>query len=255
MKNDTDDSAIKWWQEARFGLFVHWGIYSALEGIWEGKEVAGIGEWIQARNKIPLSVYREYAKELTLSRFDAEEWVSLAKDAGMGYIVLTAKHHDGFAMYDTDFGEYSIVQSGPSHRDPAQELAQAARKNGLKMCFYYSHALDWEDPDGKGNDWDYDSGQKNFEKYFEGKCKHQVRELLTRYGDVGLLWFDIGSVSLQQGAELKNMIKEIQPGCLINGRICADRTLADYGSLGDNQVPAGKLKGNWETPVTLNDTW
>ncbi len=245
---------LSWWRDARFGMFIHWGIYSATEGCWNGKETKGIGEWIQCRERIPLKDYVKFAKQLTLDKFDARQYARLAKQAGMKYVVMTAKHHDGFAMWDSKASDYNIVKMGPSGRDPLRELAEAVRAEGLTMCFYYSQAHDWEDPDAAGNDWDYDPATKDFARFIDGKCKAQLRELLTEYGPVGLIWFDVPQViSKQQSEDLKRFVKSLQPGCLVSGRV--GHNVGDYGSLGDNQLPAGRLLGDWETPATLNDTW
>lgn len=250
------NSALKWWKEARFGMFIHFGIYSVLAGEWEGQEIPGIGEWIQSRARIPLSEYRKYAEKLTLEEFNAEEYVRLAKAAGMKYIVFTSKHHDGFAMYDSKYSDYNIVKMGPSHRDPVKELAEAARKEGIKFCVYYSQALDWEDPDATGNDWDYDPDQKDFRRFLNGKCKHQLEEILTQYGELGLIWFDVPrGITRAQSIAIRNFVKQYQPNCLVSGRISYEPGIGDYGSLGDNEIPAGRLKGYWETPATLNHTW
>jgi len=248
--------ALSWWREARFGMFIHWGIYSATEGYWNGVETKGIGEWIQCRERIPLKDYAQFAKKLTLERFDAREYARLAKRAGMKYVVITAKHHDGFAMWNSKASDYNVVKMGPSGRDPLRELSEAVRAEGLTMCFYYSQAHDWEDPNATGNDWDYDPAQKDFGKFIEGKCKAQLRELLTEYGPVGVIWFDVPQgITQEQSLDLKRFVKSLQPDCLVSGRISHEPGLGDYGSLGDNQLPAGQLEGDWETPATLNDTW
>ncbi len=253
---DNDGDRLRWWREARFGLFIHWGVYSVLEGYWQGKQTEPIGEWIQHSERIPMAEYRKFAKQLTLERFDATEWVALAKAAGMKYIVLTAKHADGFAMYDSKCSDYNIVKMGPSGRDPARELAEAARKAGLTMCFYYSQAVDFEHPDAPGNDWDFDPAKADFSRYFEEKCKPQLRELLTEYGDVGMIWFDNPRViTWEQSLELKQMMAELQPACLSSGRLSFERGMSDYDSLGDNQIMSWNMSGDWETPATMNDTW
>lgn len=251
-----NNDKLAWWREARFGMFIHFGIYSAMEGSFRGKEEPGIGEWIQAKMKIPLKDYREFASKLTLEKFDAREYVQLAKDAGMKYIVFTSKHHDGFAMYDSAYSDYNIVKMGPSHRDPARELADAAREAGLTICFYYSQALDWEDTDGVGNEWDYNPEEKDVQRFIDGKCKHQLREILTQYGELGLIWFDVPrGITREQSEEIRDYVKSIQPNCLVSGRISREPGVGDYGSLGDNEIPAGKVIGDWETPATLNHTW
>ncbi|MCC5844336.1 MAG: alpha-L-fucosidase [Verrucomicrobia bacterium] len=252
-QNDLTDS-LAWWREARFGMFIHWGIYSATEGCWNGVESKGIGEWIQSREQIPLKEYATFAEKLTLEAFDAREYAALAKKAGMKYVVITAKHHDGFAMWDSKVSEYNIVKRGPAGRDPLRELADAVRAEGLVLGIYYSQAHDWEDPDAVGNTWDYDPKDKIMDRFIEGKCKGQLRELLTEYGEVGLIWFDVPQeITKEQSLNLKRFVKSIQPQCLVSGRI--GHGLGDYGSLGDNQLPAGRVTGDWETPVTLNDTW
>jgi alpha-L-fucosidase len=247
---------LVWWREARFGLFIHWGVYSALEGSWQGRETQGIPEWIQCRERIPLAEYRKFAPDLTLKNFDARAIVALAKSTGMKYIVMTAKHHDGFAMFDSQVSDYNIVKMGPSRRDPCRELAEAAREAGLTMCFYYSQALDWEDPDAAGNDWDFDPAKKDFRRFLDGKCKGQLRELLTNYGPLGLIWCDVPiGITDEQSWELKRYVQSIQSQCLVSGRISHTHGIGDYGSLGDNHLPAGGVVGEWETPGTLNNSW
>lgn len=253
---EKDKDRLAWWREARFGMFIHFGLYSALEGIWNGEEEKGIGEWIQARKRIPLADYRTYVPKLTLEKFDAKEYVRLAKAAGMKYIVFTSKHHEGFAMYDSAYSNYNVVKMGPSHRDPAKELAEAAKEAGIRICFYYSQALDWEDPDGVGNDWDYDQEKKDVQRFIDGKCKHQLKEILTNYGDLGLIWFDVPrGINKKQSEEIRDYVRSLQPDCLVSGRISYEPGVGDYGSLGDNEIPAGKVLGDWETPATLNHTW
>ncbi|MCK9478724.1 MAG: alpha-L-fucosidase [Firmicutes bacterium] len=252
----TPEQTLALWRQARFGMFIHWGIYSATEGYWNGKETSGICEWIQLRERIPLSDYSQYAEKLTMEKFDAEFITELAKEAGMKYIVPTTKHHDGFAMYGSKVSDYNIVKMGASHRDPFEEISAAARRNGMLLGAYYSQAHDWEDPNGYGNNWDYNPDEKEFNKYFEGKCKGQVKEILTGYGDIDLIWFDVPQgITVEQSKDLKRFVQKLQPGCLVSGRISRQVGIGDYGSLGDNQIPAGKMEGDWETPVTLNDTW
>lgn len=254
--NSTSNKNLDWWRQARIGIFIHWGIYSATEGYWNGRETKGIGEWIQHRERIPLLEYSKFAQRMTLDKFNAKEWIAHIKNAGFKYIVLTAKHHEGFAMYNSECSDYNIVKMGPSHSDPARELASAANEEGLKMCFYYSQAHDWQDKDAVGNDWDFNENDKVFGRYLEGKCKHQLKELLTNYGDVGLIWFDVPQgITLEQSIQLKGYVKSLQPNCLVSGRISSKAGIGDYGSLGDNQLPKGKISGEWETPVTLNHTW
>jgi alpha-L-fucosidase len=255
-ETSTDrDRRLKWWREARFGMFIHWGIYAVPAGEWKGKPIPGIGEWIMNRARIPVKEYEQLALQFNPVKFNAEEWIQVAKNAGMKYIVITSKHHDGFAMYDSKVSKFDIVDATPFKRDPLKELSVAAQKAGIKLCFYYSHAQDWNDADAIGNDWDFpDESKKNFARYLEEKVKPQVRELLTNYGPIGLIWFDTPrTMTKQQSEELATLVRQLQPDCLVSGRV--GNGAGDYDSVGDNQISVGKVSRDWETPVTLNDTW
>ena len=178
---DREDPKIKWFQEARFGLFIHWGLYSATEGYWNGKETAGIGEWIASREKIPQAEYEQFAEKLTCDKFDPVMWAKLAKNSGMRYCVFTAKHHEGFAMYDTSYDDYSIVKRSPYGKDATMQVVKAMREEGIVPCLYYSQALDFHEENAMGNTWDYTVPEENRDmwSYINGKCKHQLTELLT----------------------------------------------------------------------------
>ena len=245
---------MAWWREAKFGMFIHWGLYAIPAGIWNGKEIPGIGEWIMKRARIPVKEYEKLAEKFNPVKFDAEEWVQLAKDAGMKYIVITAKHHDGFAMYNSSCSNYDIVDATPFKKDPMKDLAKACEEAGIKFCFYYSHVQDWHHPDGVGNDWDYDESKKNFAKYMEEKAKPQIKELLTQYGPIGLIWFDTPmNISREHAQEFVDLVRQLQPECIIDGRI--GHNLGDYQEMPDNGIPAMSYPKDWETPATLNDTW
>ena len=246
---------LDWWRDARFGMFIHWGLYSLPAGYWNGKEVPGIGEWIMNHARIPVKEYEKLAEKFNPVRFDADQWVSVAKNAGMKYIVITAKHHDGFAMFNSKASKYNIVEATPFHRDPMKELAAACQRQGIRLCFYYSQTQDWHEPDGIGNDWDFpDESKKDFNRYFQNKVIPQVRELLTQYGPIGLIWFDTPrNMTREQSAQLANLVHQLQPACLVNGRV--GNGMGDYDSAGDNQISFAKGVREWETPVTLNDTW
>jgi alpha-L-fucosidase len=246
---------IAWWEEARFGMFIHWGLYAVPQGIWNGEEIPGIGEWIMYRARIPVAEYEKLAAKFNPTKFDAKAWVSLAKRAGMKYLVITAKHHDGFAMYRSKTSAYNIVDATPWGKDPMKKLATACRSAGIKFCFYYSQDQDWHEPGGRGNTWDFEPlTDEAFARYLENKVKPQLRELLTQYGEIGLIWFDTpGIITKKQSLELKRFVHSIQPECLVSGRV--GHEVGDYGSMGDNMIPAGRVKGYWETPATLNDTW
>jgi len=245
---------LKWWREARFGMFIHWGLYAVPAGYYKGKECPGIGEWIMYRFQIPFAEYEKYAERFNPVKFNADQWVRLAKAAGMKYIVITSKHHDGFAMFDSPASDYDIVDRTPYGKDPMAALARACRKHGLKLCFYHSQYQDWHHPNGGRNFWDYDEDRKDFEQYLRAKCFPQIRELLTQYGPIGLIWFDTpGQMTRSQSLRCRRLVHRLQPKCLVSGRVGND--VGDYGSMGDNQIPAGRVAGDWETPATMNDTW
>ncbi len=245
---------LAWWNEARFGMFIHWGLYAIPAGRWEGEDVPGIAEWIMHRARIPADQYEDLASQFNPVKYDAERWVSLAKTAGMRYLVITSKHHDGFAIFDSPSSDYDIVDATPYGRDPISDLAQACQKGGIRLCFYYSQDQDWHEPNASGNDWDFRADSRDFAAYLRDKVKPQVREILTQYGPIGLIWFDTPIlITKAQSEDLRNFVREIQPDCLVSGRI--GNGVGDYGSLGDNQIPAGRINGFWETPATMNDSW
>lgn len=249
------DRRLKWFREARFGLFIHWGLYAVPAGEWKGKLVPGIGEWIMNRAQIPVAEYEQLTKQFNPIEFDADAWVRLARDAGMKYLVITSKHHDGFAMYRSKASRYNIADATPFRRDPLKELAEACRKYGVRLGFYYSQTQDWHERDAVGNDWDWPADRKrDFQRYLDEKVKPQVRELLTNYGPIGLIWFDTPrDITREQSRELVDLVHKLQPDCLVSGRV--GHGLGDYDSAGDNQISVGQVRRDWETPVTMNDTW
>lgn len=265
------DARMAWWREARFGMFIHWGIYAVPAGTYRGQRIAGIGEWIMQRAAIPIPEYEQFARQFNPTEFDAEEWVRLAKEAGMKYIVITSKHHDGFAIFDSKVSDYDIVDRTPFRRDPLKELAEAARRHGLKLGFYYS-IMDWHHPDAQAPNYpNYNDGKKtnpNFRRYVEQYMKPQLRELLTNYGEVAVLWFDgewIPDWTEEQGRELYAFVRRLQPKILINNRVGKGRQgmqgLTKEGHVGDfgtpeQEVPPQGLPGvDWESCMTMNDTW
>ncbi|MDE1192739.1 MAG: alpha-L-fucosidase, partial [Arachidicoccus sp.] len=191
---------MQWWQDAKFGLFLHWGLYSVAGGDWNGHAYKG-NEHFMLYEKIPWKVYGStLAPQFNPVKFDADAWVKMAKNAGMKYVVITAKHHEGFAMFNSQSSDYNIVKMTPWGKDPMKMLAAACKKEGIRLCFYYSLGRDWQDPNvptnwpvkgGRSNTWDFpDEDKKDFTKYFHRKVLPQIRELLTQYGRVGVLWFD-----------------------------------------------------------------
>ncbi len=258
-KPATQDQKMQWFREAKFGLFIHWGLYAVPAGTWKGQPIPGIGEWIMNRARIPVKEYEQLAPQFNPVKFNAEEWVRLARDAGMKYMVITSKHHDGFAMYGSKASPYNIVDATPFQRDPLKELAAECAKAGIRFGFYYSQAQDWHESGGAGNTWDFGPDEEKsrngaYDKYLQSKAEPQVRELLTNYGPVCLIWFDTPRM-MDVGDRAKrfiDIVKTLQPWCLIDGRLGA---AGDYRSMGDNRIPNEVVREDWEVPATLNDTW
>ncbi len=248
------DPRLAWWREARFGMFIHWGLYALPAGEWRGQPVPGLGEWIMHNARIPVAEYELLARQFNPLRFNAAEWVSLAKRAGQKYLVITSKHHDGFCLFKSDYTRYNMVDGTPFGRDPLKELAEECQRQGIKLGFYYSQTQDWHHPHGDGNDWDFDPAKQDFAGYIDGYVKPQVREILTHYGPICLIWFDTPKgISAQQSESLLDLVHELQPACLVCGRV--GNALGDYASAGDNKIPALAVDADWETPATINDTW
>jgi len=260
---EQQDKRMAWWREAKYGIFIHFGLYALLGGMWKGECSSGIGEWIQQRARIPVREYEQLAKQFNPVMFNAKEWVQLAKEAGAKWMFITAKHHDGFCMFDTKFTDYNIVKATPFKRDLLSELSNACQEEAIKLGLYYSQTLDWHHPNGMGNDWDYYPSKQDFSKYLREYVKPQVRELLTNYGPIAGLWFDIGTPTPELALELKHLIRELQPNTTIHGRLggfrigngCRTFTMGDFQMVGDNEIPEQIIKGDWETAVTSNDTW
>src|SRR5215472_11005524 len=250
----SQDEKMQWFREARFGLFIHWGLYCIPAGEWKGQPIAGIGEWIMNRAKIPVTEYEQLATQFNPVKFDAEAWVQMAQDAGMKYIVITSKHHDGFAMYHSAVTKYNIYDATPFHRDPLKELAAACAKHGIKFGFYYSQSQDWHELNGAGNTWDFGpDDKKDYDQYLRGKAEPQVKELLTNYGPVCLIWFDTARMMTgDRGPRFVDIVHTLQPATLNDGRLGVP---GDYRSMGDNAIPNAVVQGDWEVPATLNHTW
>jgi len=204
--------------------------------------------------KIPVAQYHELAKQFNPVKFNAQDFVATAKNAGMKYITITSKHHDGFAMFKSNASKYNIVDATPYGKDVIKELAEECHKQGLKICFYYSQSRDWNEPNGLDNDWDFPK-ERNFQQYLNEKVKPQLTELLTNYGPIGLIWFDTPmDISKDQAQSLKDLVRKLQPECIISGRL-GGGVETDYMSTGDNVIPGTVVPGDWEVPATLNNTW
>ena len=265
---DAPEARLAWWHEAKFGMFIHWGLYALPGGEWNGKYYDGIGEWIMFKARIPVTDYEKLAAQFNPVKFDAEAWAQLAQDAGMKYLIITAKHHDGFAMYGSKADPFNIVDATPFKRDPLKELAAACAKRGIRFGFYYSQAQDWTAPGGAmwegrhENDpipdkprWDARQ-EGDFDAYLDRKAVPQLRELLTGYGPIAVVWFDtpLNVMNVERAGRFEKLVRELQPQCLISGRL-GGHSQSDYASEGDNRIPNLSRTGAWETPATLNDTW
>ncbi len=242
----------RWWREAKFGMFIHWGVYSV------PASASGGAEWYFSGSRLQVKDYEKFAPQFNPVKFDAKKWVSIAKAAGMKYIVITSKHHDGFCMFDSQLTDYTIVKATPFGRDPMKELAEECKKQGIVLCFYHS-IMDWHHPDYlPRRPWETTTrpaAGASLDRYID-HMKGQLRELLTNYGRIGVIWFDGGwehNATELRSAEVNAMIRSIQPKIIINDR----NQLAEDHSTPEQTIPAGAMKGGrlWETCMTINDTW
>ena len=249
-----NDPKMQWWRDAKFGMFIHWGLYSVPAGKWG--ENTNYGEWIMHSAKIPRTTYSALTKEFNPTQFNAEEWVKLAKAAGQKYMVITSKHHDGFAMFGSKASTYNIVDATPFKRDVLKELAEACRKHGMKLGFYYSQAQDWFHPGGavSGNkDWD-SSHVGSMDKYIDEIALPQVKEILSNYGDVAILWWDTPTNMTKSMTQKLADVAKQYPQLITNNRLGA-------GMGGDLEtpeqfIPATGFPGrNWEVCMTMNGHW
>tara|TARA_B100001778_G_scaffold314193_1_gene299232 strand:+ start:148 stop:1953 length:1806 start_codon:yes stop_codon:yes gene_type:complete len=258
----------KWFTSDRFGMFIHWGLYSGAEGIWKGEKVRydnDYAEWIQYRNEIDKKEYLELSKRFDWNIINPEEWVLLAKKAGMKYITITAKHHDGFALWNSNSSDYNIFNYSNPKRDIIKELSVACKKHNIKLGFYYSHWTDWEHLYSWDNSKEiYWLDKNKYDIYWQEKVIPQMKELLSNYGEISLIWFDMWLhhsetvVTKQQLFQLKNLIREMQPNCLINSRLglsIDEDEDVDFRTLGDNQLGKYKYDYPWQTPATVAHSW
>jgi alpha-L-fucosidase len=252
---DQRDARMKWWREAKFGMFIHWGLYAVPAGTWKGKPVGDLGEWIMKNGQISAADYAGFAAQFNPGKFNADDWVRLARDAGMKYIVITSKHHDGFAMFESKASPYNICEATPFKRDPLKELAEACRKHNIKLGFYYSQFQDWGHPGGGAYGAKWDKAQEgDLSAYVNAIAIPQVKEILSNYGPVAVLWWDTpGNIAKADQDKLHDLL-QLQPGIISNNRLGG-------GYAGDTETPEQTIpdKGfpgrDWETCMTLNDTW
>jgi len=266
---EQQDRRMAWWREARFGMFIHWGPSAVSAGIRKGMCPSTYPGYWRTRATVSIKEDEQLAKNFNPVRFNAKEWVQLTKEAGMKWMVFTAKHHDGFCLWDTKLTDYNIVKATPFKRDPFKELAEACREGGMRLGFYYSQRTDWHHPDG-GNYWDYDPAKQDYSRYLREYVKPQLRELLTNYGPIATIWFDMGTPTPELAVELKQLVRELQPDTIISGRITEHpfigigedrgmrvRGIGDYVTVGDHEIPEEeeRIEGDWETPACTNDNW
>jgi alpha-L-fucosidase len=263
------DERLAWWRDARFGMFIHFGLYSTPAGTWDGKPVGGVGEWLLQNARIdPIAYEKTLLPQFNPSKFDAREWARIAKDAGMGYVVITTKHHDGFALWDSAASDYDVMAT-PFRRDIMRELADAVRAEGLRMCWYHS-IMDWHHPDYQPRrEWDARPvDPQSFPRYVDFMFA-QLKELLTKYGDIGILWFDgewEGTWNHDWGKKTDDFVRLLQPRIIVNNRVDSGRAgmegfsadehaRGDYGTPEQTIPPNGMPGKDWETCMTMNDTW
>ncbi len=246
---------MDWWKDAKLGMFIHWGLYSVPAGVYNGKEIGGIGEWIMNNGKIPVNEYAQYATQFNPTGFNADEWVKMAKEAGFRYIVITSKHHDGFAMFESKVSKYNIMDATPFKRDIIKELSDACKKQGMPLGLYYSQAQDWNAPGGAafGGHWD-PAQDGDMDKYLDEKAVPQVSEILNNYGDIKILWWDTPiQMTPERAAKFMPELAK-HPDLIYNNRLGG-------GISGDLEtpeqfIPATGIPGkNWESCMTMNDTW
>ncbi|MFW5756411.1 MAG: alpha-L-fucosidase [Tangfeifania sp.] len=271
---EAPDDKMEWWRDARFGMFIHWGLYAIPAGEYNGNKTEGIGEWIMNNEQIPIKEYEKYAAQFNPEKFDAEEWVSILKDAGMKYIVITSKHHDGFCLWDSKVTEYDVMDASPFKRDILAELAEACKKEGIRFGLYHS-IMDWHHPQAQAI-WEpnYNKGGNDtvanpeFPQYFQNYLKPQVAELMDNY-PTEILWFDgewIPAYTTEMGKELYQFIMEKDPQMIVNNRVDKGRQgMSGFNAEGDfagdfgtpeQEIPDTGVEGvDWESCMTMNDTW
>lgn len=266
-KETVAEDPMNWWKEARFGMFIHWGLYAVPAGEWQG--TTNHAEWIRTTAQIPLEKYDQFLGQFNPVKFNAQAWVQMAKDAGMKYIVITSKHHDGFALYDSEVSDYDVMAT-PFQRDILKELSEACREAGIKLSFYHS-IMDWHHPDYlPRRQWETDRTTEgaDYGRYIN-YMKSQLKELVTNYGDIGVLWFDgewEDTWTHEEGVKLYDYVKGLQPGIIINNRVDKGRQgmaglTADGDFRGDfgtpeQEIPSTGLPGvDWESCMTMNDHW
>ncbi len=250
------DTRMDWWRSAKFGMFIHWGIYAVPAGEYNGKTT--YGEWIMQEAKIPVAEYEKFAPQFNPEKFNADDWVLMAKNAGMKYIVITSKHHDGFCLWDSKVSNYDVIDRTPFKRDIMKELSDACKKHGVVFCMYHS-IMDWHHPD---------ENKTSIARYREEYMKPQLKELVTKY-DPGVLWFDgewVEEWTEDQGKDLYNWLRSLKPSLIINNRVgkgrngmqgmnkIGEKYAGDFGTP-EQEILHTKSDLDWESCMTMNDHW
>lgn len=265
------DQRMKWWREARFGMFIHWGIYAIPAGIHKEEKIKGVGEWIQLTGQIPIADYEKYAKQFNPVDYNAEEWAKTIKKAGMNYVVITSKHHDGFALWDSKISNYDVIDFAPYGKDILKSLAAACKAQGIKFGLYHS-IMDWHHPQAQANGapkYDYQKNPNSeFPQYFENFLKPQLEELIYNY-DPDILWFDgewINDFTHEMGLDLYQFVRTLKPSIIINNRVDKGRKgmagmnrddkkyVGDFGTP-EQEILEGTSIMDWESCMTMNDSW
>jgi len=278
-KTDLETSApsdkMEWWRDARFGMFIHWGLYAIPAGEYNGERTkAKNAEWIMHHMHIPIAEYEQFAAQFDPVKFDADQWVSIAKNAGMKYIVITSKHHDGFCLWDSEVSDYDVMDASPFKRDILKELAEACERQDIVLGFYHS-IMDWHHPQAQAI-WEpnYNKGRRDtvgnpeFPLFYENYLKPQVKELMTNY-PTQIMWFDgewVPAFTTEMGKDLYKFITEMDPEMIVNNRVDKGRQgMAGMNAEGDfagdfgtpeQEIPDTGIEGeDWESCMTMNDTW
>ena len=265
------DKRMKWWRDARFGMFIHWGPYAVPAGIHEGEKVKGVGEWIMLKGNIPIEDYENYSRAFDPAEFDAEKWAEQIKNAGMKYVVITSKHHDGFALWDSKVSDYDIVDYASCGKDILKALSKACKSRGIKFGLYHS-IMDWHHPNAQANDaprYDYKNHPNpKFPEYYDNYLKPQLKEIIEAY-DTDILWFDgewISEFTHEMGLDLYQYVRSLKPDIIINNRVDKGRQgmkgmnkddkkyAGDFGTP-EQEILEGTSDFDWESCMTMNNTW
>ncbi|WP_319481347.1 alpha-L-fucosidase [uncultured Draconibacterium sp.] len=254
-KQISDEERMEWWTDARFGMFIHWGIYSVPAGFYKGEPQTNSAEWIMNKGKIPLCEYQKYADLFNPTLFDAKTFVGLAKEAGMKYMVITSKHHDGFSMFDSDSNPFNVVDATPFGRDVMKELADECAKQGIKFGFYYSQAQDWSHPGGMGNNWDKTMQRVSSDAYVMEKALPEVNQLLSDYGNIAIFWWDTPrAMSKEVVDSLHHVTTALQPAIITNDRLGEDYP-GDHKTY-ERHMPKKKPEDKyWELCQPISGSW